>query len=90
MEYQNLIFTVLMTVFTSCFYQDLMQNNHLLYSWKIYLNTLPLYLGKPLGLCVVCSTVWLSIIIGFFVGINLIIPNIILSHQLIKKIYNES
>jgi hypothetical protein len=90
MYYQNLIFIILITFSLSSFYQDLMKQGHILYNWKLYLNTLPLYIAKPLGLCLYCSNVWIAILVSIIVDINLLIPNVIFTHQLIKILKYES
>lgn len=90
MDIQTLIFIILVTVSTSIFYQDLMKNGHILENWKLFLNTLPLYISKPLGLCVICSTVWIGVIVSLIINPIFIFPTIILSHQIIKYLYNES
>lgn len=86
MYYQNLIFIILLTFSLSSFYQDLMKQGHILYNWKLYLNTLPLYISKPLGLCFYCSNVWIAIFVSIIVDVNLLIPNVIFTHQLIKML----
>ena len=46
-------------------FQKYMQPNHIFNWYYNWLSKLPKYIAKPLGLCVYCNSVWITIIFFF-------------------------
>ena len=81
----ELIFFAFLLAFGSHFYDMLMWEDMIFEKWGKFLENLPKWIGKPLGSCIYCSNVWLTLIIGVFFVHWTCLPALVVMSNIIMR-----
>ena len=65
----NVDLILVLVPFLSFMLYDFMQQGMIFEKYGEWINTLPVFIGKPLGVCLKCFHVWVTILVAIHFGI---------------------
>lgn len=82
---------LLLSPFLSYMLYDFMQDGMIFSKWGQWLETIPVWIAKPLGLCLKCFHVWVVIILALVVGVPFLkfIISLGVSYVILVKLFYD-
>ena len=87
----NVELIILLSPFLSFMLYDFMQPGMIFQRWRRWLETIPVWIAKPLGLCLKCFHVWVVIIIASVIGVPFLkfIISLGVSYVILVKLFYD-